>query len=154
MLTSRFDLDQLPWEESNKIGNEFFENSNLFPEEPYRSIRSESLSVMASVAHLWEWDFDDQVRPTIKTSKEIWSSGLSIWNVMKCVQESCHVIRLDWFHPDPQTIYSRSETGPTYISILATFQSQEEIQLSIILNHGEVDIYEDFCRDLESRVVI
>nr|AGM32851.1 putative CAMK family protein kinase [Coptotermes formosanus] len=146
MLNSKIDLSSLPWGESNKF--------RCFEENSFSKIRYQfgSLGIMASFVHRWEWDVDEQTQPLIESTKEILSTGLSIWWVMKRVQESCDASSFDWFHPDPQTVYCRSDDGPSYLSVFGRFESQSVIVLNVSLHTGSVLIFDDFCSDLEERI--
>jgi hypothetical protein len=148
ILTTRVDLEQLPWENaviqapSDLLTTSFISFGMASPPD---SPDQDDLSL--------EGDFSTPlgiisppVRPewnppsmsdsaTIETTGAV-IEGSSIWRVMFRVQEEARKMHLQLFHPDPTTVFVRKPDGEMYVSVIAEFQNPGQIKLNVMLHKG------------------
>ena len=103
-----------------------------------------SVDLMSSVIVKPEWYITPTTVATVlgDAKKQIYS--MSIWHLMNCIEETCGDCGMQYFHPDPMTIYTRSSDGHFYASVNAVFVSSDEMDLTLMLHKGPMDHFEDF----------
>jgi BR serine/threonine kinase len=160
MLTAQLDLDELPWEENGTDGSDSLLVAASFmasplpvdaapdPRDPFhRRVRNEQpvSPTVSSIALHSEWCVEP---PTTiaewATDDRITLTKVSIWDAMYSVQQAVEDCGLQFFHPDPVTIYVRKNDRKFYVSVRATFLTQTDIEITIRMHKGAVEQFEDF----------
>lgn len=70
--------------------------------------------------------------------------GMNIWMLMRKIQEAADDCGLQWFHPDPMTLYARTKDASFYVSIIVTYKEIDEVIVSAKLHRGLTDQFDDF----------
>ena len=170
MLTVKLDFEKLPWDESSKEtkSNSLDDNSFMIShkkftvneEDPFRrhtevSKIPQSLEIQ-SLAIRPNWMTDDPTQSSLVTnvlkSSEKCFYGKTIWLIMSRCQEAANDCGLQWFHPNPMTLYARTADGGFYISINASFKEQDEIRIESKLHKGEYGQFSDFTDRLYQAI--
>jgi BR serine/threonine kinase len=159
VLSSQIDLERLPWDESAISSAHLLTPSNFmagpaalgeFPasEDPFhRHLRPSTTSSLdiSSVVSRPDWCVETATSvASVLQSASMELYGNSIWDVMRGAQEAIGDCGLQYFHPDPMTMYVRKSDGMFYVSIVADFTSSDEISVTVSLHKGAPDQFEDF----------
>lgn len=91
----------------------------------------------------WAFETTTPVSNVIQTADRSFY-GMDIWRVMRKVQEAADDCGLQWFHPDPMTLYARTQDASFYVSVIAKDIEMDEIKVSTILHRGLTDQFSDF----------
>jgi BR serine/threonine kinase len=160
MLTAQLDLDELPWEEngadasdsllvmSSFMASPFPVDATPDPRDPFRRrVRAEQnvSPTVSSVAlrpdwcleaptTIGEWALEDRMQLL----------NVTIWDAMFRAQQAVDDCGLQFFHPDPITLYVRKNDRKFYLSVKATFANEAEIAVTLRMHKGAAEQFEDF----------
>lgn len=91
----------------------------------------------------WAFETTTPVSNIIATAEKPFY-GLNIWKIMRKIQEAADDCGLQWFHPDPMTLYARTQDASFYVSVIAKDKELDEISVSTFLHRGLTDQFSDF----------
>jgi hypothetical protein len=63
---------------------------------------------------------------------------------MTQVQVTANELAMQYFHPDPVTMYLRGPSGDFYVSVLVDFAAHNKIRVRALMHKGEVGQFEIF----------
>lgn len=158
MLTARLDLDELPWEEtadepadSLLITASFLAGppptaAALDPEDPFRRrVRAQGSMSPVSMAMRPDWCVEAPtpvgewvMEDTIELRK------VTLWSAMKSVQDAVDDCGMQYFHPDPITVYVRRNDRKFYVSLRAEFGDLGQLIIPVRMHKGDCELFEDF----------
>jgi BR serine/threonine kinase len=160
MLTAQLDLETLPWEDRAAEGSDTILNQESLlaltgiadpgpnPLDPFRrrmQMTSPPSTKVSSVASRAEW----YVEPTLSAAYWIADdhtrlTGWAVWDVMYEVQFAVADCGLQYFHPDPLTMYVRKSDRLFYVSVIVEFIAKDALDVKILLHKGMTQQFQDF----------
>lgn len=192
MLTPKIDLEQLPWVMScgaivnpslsplnsnsfmistgNKVfnfdadGNITSNSTNVKNDQFGRRNSLNSTEMSYSIARRPSWVVDGgDTDISAQNEVTLTFNNVSIWDLMCRSEESAGDLGLEWFHPDPVTMYFRSHDEEFYATLNAIFVNSQgnensditnyEISLKIQLNKGQHEQLKDFSDKLHQNII-
>ncbi|KAH0794634.1 putative CAMK family protein kinase [Histomonas meleagridis] len=156
MLTSNYDLDQLPWDEFSTShehsahfdSNSFIINPTQHEPTPFHptnaNTNSASFDANSFASHP-SWDYESTNVTSIILERNIEISGRTIWHVMCGVQEAADDCGLQWFHPNRITMYVRTNDATFYGSVIGEYISENKISVKVRMHKGIETQFVDFA---------
>ncbi|KAH0787247.1 CAMK family protein kinase [Histomonas meleagridis] len=172
MLTNQFiDLDQLPWECAysgypvpliNSTVNTPISISSdpsvstssntLFRQNPKKPIQSQSLE-MYSFAQASDFNIIRETNVNeYLDSYTINTAGISVWSIFGSIQLLLADKEVQWFHPDPLTMYIRTMDTLFYVSINAKFTTPSDVSLRLLLHKGDTEMFQSLGIQIEKTL--
>jgi BR serine/threonine kinase len=139
MLTAQIDLEALPWEAAHGAPPDagvLCTASFMDARPPMRTAGQPASLKVRSVASRHEWCVSAEPRGAI-AEEERPVDGLPIWDVMACVQRAVGEAGMQFFHPDPVTIYARG--AGISATVRAQIVAEENVVVVAVLHKGYVE---------------
>ncbi|KAH0794549.1 CAMK family protein kinase [Histomonas meleagridis] len=176
MLTNPFvDLEQLPWECShsgppkpvirssqfdatvNLSGGTSSSSHNarhLFKREGHTPVHTQSLE-MYSYARQSDINVINEETSVTESIEKISFNVMCTtnWNIFGDIQELLGEQLLQWFHPDPLTMYIRMEDASFYMSINAEYITTSEISLTLLLHKGDIEQFHTLADQIKDKFI-
>ena len=160
MLTEQLDLENLPWDQSsnsteNTLAAGGFmaaqkgiaapDTGDIDPFHRHKAMKPTNSMDVASMSVARPF-FSLEATPVTSVLKDVSTEvfGVSIWNVMAKVEETCTNFGFQYFHPDPVTVYMRSKDGQCYMSVTTDFMLSDELTVSLVLHKGPEEQFQSF----------
>jgi BR serine/threonine kinase len=160
MLTAQLDLETLPWEEqAANCSDSILNQESLLaltgiidpgpnPLDPFRrhmQMTSPPSTKVSSVASRVDWYVEATLSASYWITEEhIQLTGWSAWDVMYQAQVAVGDCGLQYFHPDPLTMYVRKSDRLFYVSVIVEFVAKETLDVKILLHKGMTEQFKDF----------
>ena len=155
MLTNRYcDLEGLPWECAKSgvskpldYDSSFTQSSNIFmgnDDNPWIKNKvsepqyaSQSLELYSYAARA-SWAIGDVLTVNeVYADKVIETYGITVWNIFGNVQLVIGELPYQYFHPDPLTMYIRSQDASFYMTVQADYTTMNDVKIKFLLHKGE-----------------
>lgn len=197
MLTPQINLEQLPWDKSscgsvaspcltpfnsssfmvssgNKVFNFDFDgnitSTNVKNEQLGRKNSSNAIEMSYSIARRPSWVVDGTDQDISALNEVAFTfNNVPIWDLMCRAEETAGDLGMQWFHPDPVTMYLRTPDSSFYSNLTANFvdKSENEVEsevanshiidneiiLHIQLNKGTYEQLKDFSEKLHQNII-
>jgi serine/threonine protein kinase len=152
LLTDNLDLEKLPWDHSENVTDETFHALDyVLGGAPMSDLDfSPTLQAAGSAASFSstvsrpDWYLEATPLSLVIESHEIQLADCEIWNLMSVTQDAVRDCGLQFFHPDPVTLYLRTRDALFYASVTATFTAADAVTLSLVLHKGDKAQFQDF----------
>ena len=166
MLSAHIDLEKLPWDKSPSGGTHYSPMSPkqiMINQESFfnyedgslhfsNSSRRPSLEFGNSMAIRPEWIVEAANISAVFGEITIDFEDLLIYDIMCRIEEISDEKGMQWFHPDPLTMYIRSQDVQLYLSINATFYGETKISIQIRHHKGTPEQFAEFADYLKQTI--
>ncbi|KAH0790210.1 CAMK family protein kinase [Histomonas meleagridis] len=172
MINRTLDLESLPWEQAfsgppqptiDKTipvdKNIIDSNANKLKTKtigPFSKGRRKMVPVssyeMYSVANRPEWALGEAPVTEVLREMKIDINGRSTWKIFATIQNKLGDMQHQWFHPDPMTMYVRSNSGSLYLSLVGKYFSPKDVKLTALLHNGDNKEFTELVSNLFEEV--
>jgi hypothetical protein len=172
MLTTQLDLERLPWERAicghlgkmapqpsfmdiTELPHPDTDHEDLFHKTSGSDAKTPSPASAASRVD-WCLSATPAASCTMEDTLNVFTG--SLWDVMYQAQVTANECGLQYFHPDPRTIYVGKNDGMFYLSVATEQLALELIHVRVALHRGSTEQFEEFrnrlwhlLRDMKER---